>query len=518
MHDLLTTLARNATRSGPLVVDAEGGVDAATLLARIDRAASHLLGSARDLRGRRVAVLAPSGASFLVALFGAFRAGAAVVVLSPLHPVAETRYFCDHARVDTIVFDPSLESLAAPLAHDDHGKPRRMLTVASLTLASTAPPIDLPPPRLDDDALVLYTSGTTAKPKGARITHGNLAVQAELLRAAWRWSPDDRLVHALPLHHLHGLGIALFTALSAGAAVEMHARFDAHRVWESIAVPRAGLEPCEPVLMTVPTMLMRLLSTFDEADASTQRRWTAGARTLRLVTSGSAALASTIAARWASIAGEPPLERFGMTEIGVGTANRIDGPRTPGVAGFPLETVEIRIVDEAGRDVEDGVEGELLVRGPSLFPGYDDDERATRAAFTDGDPARGFFRTGDSVVMERGVGMRVRGRLSVDVLKSGGYKISALEIEEVLRAHADVRDVAVVGMPDPEWGDLVTAVVVMREGANLDEASLRSFARERLAPYKVPKRVVFLDALPRNVVGKVVKPSLVASLAAALAR
>ncbi|MEO7094222.1 MAG: long-chain fatty acid--CoA ligase, partial [Polyangiales bacterium] len=163
-------------------------------------------------------------------------------------------------------------------------------------------------------------------------------------------------------------------------------------------------------------------------------------------------------------------------------------------------------------------EGELLVRGPSVFPGYDDDERATRAAFTDGDPARGFFRTGDSVVIETGVGMRVRGRLSVDVLKSGGYKISALEIEEVLRAHPAVADVAVVGLPDPEWGDLVTAAIVVRAGMTLDEATLRAFARDRLAPYKVPKRVVFVEVLLRNVVGKVVKPSLVAALSSALAR
>ena len=516
MIDLLTTLARNAAPHAPLIVDETGTIDAATLLAGVERATAHLLGGARTLRGRRIALLAPSRASFLVALFAAFRAGAAVVVLSPLHPVAETRYFCEHARVDTVVYDPSLTALAEPLAHDEAGRPRRMVTTTSLRDAIAL--VDSPPVVLADDALVLYTSGTTAKPKGARITHANLAVQAELLRAAWRWTPEDRLIHALPLHHLHGLGIALFTALSAGAGVELHARFDATRTWESIAVPRAGLEPREPLLMTVPTMLMRLLAAFDEADVSTQRRWTAGARTLRLVTSGSAALASSIAARWATIAGEPPLERFGMTEIGVGTANHIDGPRTSGIAGFPLDTVELRVVDESGRDVEDGVEGELLVRGPSVFPGYDDDERATRAAFTDGDPARGFFRTGDSVVMERGVGMRVRGRLSVDVLKSGGYKISALEIEEVLRAHPAVADVAVVGIPDAEWGDLVTAVVVVRMGLTVDEAAVRAFARDRLAAYKVPKRVVFLAALPRNVVGKVVKPSLVEALSTSPSR
>ncbi len=511
--DLLVAISRNAPRDVPLVVDAEGSTDVERFLERVDRAAAALLGEAKTLAGRRVGILAPPGASFLVALFGAFHAGAAVVVLSPLHPPPEMQYFLDHAGVDTLVVDRSHASLVAPLVTGADGLERRLLTIDELHAGTRRG--DPPGARPDDDALILYTSGTTARPKGARITHDNLATQSALLREAWRWSPGDRLLHALPLHHLHGLGIALLTALSAGAGVHVLPRFDAHAMWEAIAVPASGLEDREPVLMSVPTIFSRMLGTFEAAEERVRRRWTAGARTLRLATSGSAALGVTLSARFSAIAGEAPLERFGMTEIGVGTAARIGGPRIAGSAGVPLPTVEVRVVDDTLRDVAPGEEGELLVRGPSVFPGYDGDDAASRAAFPFGRD-EGWFRTGDAVVFGDDGEMRVRGRLSVDVLKSGGYKISALEIEDVLRAHPDLVDVAVVGLPDPEWGDLVTAVVVSRAGCTFDEDALRTFCRERLAAYKVPKRFVAMEALPRNVVGKVVKPALALAIAPAI--
>jgi malonyl-CoA/methylmalonyl-CoA synthetase len=194
-----------------------------------------------------------------------------------------------------------------------------------------------------------------------------------------------------------------------------------------------------------------------------------------------------------------------MTEIGVGTSMRLDRPRVPGSAGWALDTVEVRAVDEAGRVLPAGHDGELQIRGPSVFPGYDFDEAATGAAFADD----GWFRSGDLVAFDDDGAMRVRGRLSVDVLKSGGYKISALEIEAVLREHSSVDDVAVVGVPDAEWGDRVVAVVVPRAGHDVHEEALRSFCKERLAPYKVPKQVVAIAELPRSVVGKVLKPRVV---------
>jgi malonyl-CoA/methylmalonyl-CoA synthetase len=281
-------------------------------------------------------------------------------------------------------------------------------------------------------------------------------------------------------------------------------RFDPHRVWEEIA--RGDVT----VWMAVPTMYQRLLEAFDAADPATQARWSKGARALRLATSGSAALPVTLAARWSAIAGAVPLERFGMTEIGVGMSNPLDvAGRRPGSVGPALPTVESRIVDESGRDLDAGP-GELLIRGPSVFPGYFRRDEATRAAFTDD----GWFKTGDVAERTPDGYVRLLGRTSVDILKSGGYKLSALEIEEVLRESPAVAEVAVVGLPDETWGDRVVAVVVPRPGhaASFSPDALRAWAKERLAPYKVPREVRVVSALPRNALGKVVKPDLVKSL------
>jgi malonyl-CoA/methylmalonyl-CoA synthetase len=493
------------------------GIDARALLERAERAAA-VIGPG----GGRVALLAPAGIGFLVALFGAWRARRTVVVLSSLHPAAETTYFCDHAEVDTIVFADELHHAVRPLETSSStpasaARTRRMLPLSELASRGARGARGAregalgPAPRDDDDALVLYTSGTTSRPKGARLTQRNLAVQAALLRDAWAFGPHDRLVHALPLHHLHGLNIAMLTALLAGASVDLQPKFDAHAVLDALGAPAGSTRRPEarPVLMAVPTMLRRLLATFDGEAAEVRARWQRSLGALRLTTSGSAALATPISARWRELSGEVPLERFGMTEIGAGTSMRLDRPRLAGSAGWALDTVEVRAVDEAGRPLAPGLaggDGELQIRGPSVFPGYDFDEAATRAAFAED----GWFRSGDLVCFDANDGaMRVRGRLSVDVLKSGGYKISALEIEAVLREHAAIDDVAVIGVPDPEWGDRVVAAVVTRPGHTIDEAELRSFCKEHLAPYKVPKQVVVLAELPRNVVGKVVKPRLV---------
>jgi malonyl-CoA/methylmalonyl-CoA synthetase len=216
----------------------------------------------------------------------------------------------------------------------------------------------------------------------------------------------------------------------------------------------------------------------------------------------------TLGDRFRAITGRYPLERFGMTEIGVGMSNPVLGIRKPGAVGLPLPTVETRIVNDAG---EEATSGELWIRGPSVFAGYWRREEATAKAFVDG-----WFKTGDTVVREADGYFKILGRTSVDILKSGGYKLSALEIEEVLREHPAVAEVAVVGLPDETWGERVVACVIAREGqeAACGEDLLRAFAKERLASYKVPKTVVIVRELPRNAVGKVIKPELAKTLIA----
>jgi malonyl-CoA/methylmalonyl-CoA synthetase len=505
MSSLLVRWLERERETRPAILDPRGAHAYADVVARSLAIAAALRGERASLEGERVAILVGPGADFVSAFFGVLLAGGAVVVLSPLHPPPETRYFCDDAEVRTVIVSPELEALAAPLAGAFAVTPLASLagaparppgSLAPITLSRSLAPIDDAAP-----ALQLYTSGTTGRPKGAVITHANLAIQQRLVGEAWGFSERDTLLHALPLHHMHGLAIALLTALGAGATTRT-TTFDARAIWDEMKDAT--------VFMGVPAMYHRLFVAFDAADAATRTRWTENARALRLATSGSAALPVGIAERWRSITGAIPLERFGMTEIGVGITNRLHGERFPGCVGFPLPTVETRIVGDDGTDAETG---ELWIRGPSVFSGYHRKDDETKKAFSFED--RRWFKTGDTVTRDAslaGAPFRILGRTSVDILKSGGYKLSALEIEEVLREHAAVGEVAVVGVPDEAWGERVVACVVARRGQVCDADAIRSFARQRLASYKVPKDVLFLDELPKNALGKVIKPDLLKTL------
>ena len=342
--------------------------------------------------------------------------------------------------------------------------------------------------------MIVYTSGTTGGPKGAVTTHGALRAQMASLIEAWEWTPDDRIVLTLPLHHVHGIVNVLGCALAAGAACALHSSFDAARVWESFARDRLTL------FMAVPTQYFRLIQAWEQADAQRREAWSAAARGLRLMVSGSAALPETVLARWREITGQVLLERYGMTETGMILSNPLHGERLPGTVGSPLPGVEVKLVDDSGAELLGDAEGELWVRGEAVFEEYWRRPEATAAAFV-GD----WFRTGD-VARRDGRVYRLLGRASVDIIKTGGYKVSALEIEEVLRAHPAVEDCAVVGLADEEWGERVAAAVIPAAGAEPAAEELRRFCKERLASYKAPRDFLAVAALPRNTLGKVEKP------------
>jgi malonyl-CoA/methylmalonyl-CoA synthetase len=325
------------------------------------------------------------------------------------------------------------------------------------------------------------------------------------LQEAWQVSPSDRLLHALPLHHVHGISVALLWAFLGGAHTEMLSRYEPERVLEA-----AGRSS---VIMGVPTQHARLVQCFDALPEGADReRFRGHLERQRLITSGSAALPEKLGRRLAALSGQYPLERYGMTEVGIVLGNPLAGERLPGSVGRPLPRCRIRIVDEAGCDVEPGQPGEIWIAAPSVFQGYDRDEAATAGSFADG-----FFRSGDTALWTESGHVKILGRTSVDIIKSGGYKLSALELEEHLREHPWVGEVAVVGVPDEAWGERVVAVVVPSDvlsGITSDEAGeqLRAWLKRRIAAYKVPKQVLFRAALPRNAMGKVQKPALLTEL------
>jgi malonyl-CoA/methylmalonyl-CoA synthetase len=475
-HVLLAPLLARPAH-GVAVVDDHGTLCWGELLERGLRMATLLRAGRASLEGARVAILARQDADWLASLLGVLLAGGTAVPLSPAYPGTELAWFGADADVDTVVVSPEHAGLADELVRD-----RRVLAPDAWRAAATSTPAE---PAPADPAILFYTSGTTGRPKGAVLTHENLGWHTHLIGSAWQLGPDDRLLHALPLHHLHGLVISLLTQLAAGGSVRMLPRFEAARVVGALAVGDIS------VFMAVPTMYQKLR---DHAGGDARQLQI---RAPRLCTSGSAALPVGLAEFWRAVSGAIPLERYGMTEIGVAASNPVDpARRRAGTVGHPLPTVELSLQPESH---------ELWVRGPSVFPGYWRRPEATADAFAPG----GWFKTGDVASIDAEGYVRLLGRTSQDILKSGGYKLSALEIEEALREHPDVGDVAVIGVPDETWGERVVAVVEARHGgvAIVPEA-LRTWARSRLAAYKMPREIHVVEALPRNPMGKVIKAEL----------
>ena len=448
-----------------------------------------------DLAEARIVYLVPPGFQHVAVQWGIWRAGGVAVPLAISHPAAELAYVLDDAEPSALIVHPSLAGRVRSLA-DERGIPVLDAIEMSSTMA-TAPVRGVPPDAIeveaDRRALMIYTSGTTGRPKGVVTTHANLQAQVESLVEAWGWSESDHVLLVLPLHHVHGIVNVVTCALWSGACCQMSSRFAAADTWERFT--RGDLT----LFMAVPTVFFRLIQAWEEADQTQRERWEAGARGMRLMVSGSAALPVSVLERWEEITGQRLLERYGMTEIGMGLSNPLEGERRAGHVGTPLPGVEVRRVDESGEVVQQDVPGELEVRGSGVFSEYWRRPEDTQRALHDG-----WFRTGDVAVVEDGY-YRLLGRMSVDIIKTSGYKVSALQIEEALREHPAVGDCAVVGVPDPELGERVCGIVVPAEGGTLDVDTLLAWVGSHLAPYKVPGELRLVEALPLNAMGKVQK-------------
>lgn len=368
---------------------------------------------------------------------------------------------------------------------------------------------------------MIYTSGTTGNPKGGVTTHENITFQASCLVKAWKYSASDHLIHVLPLHHIHGIINGLTSSLLSGTTVEMHPKFDPKVIWE-----RWQDRGSSTMFMAVPTIYSRLNDYFDTNIRDTKSEETArsGAQALRLVVSGSAALPTPVKAKFAEITGQILLERYGMTEIGMALSCGLEvEKRIDGSVGWPLPGVGVRLTDkETHRVIEETDEdGMIEIKGGNVFCEYWRKPEATASEFT----PDGWFKTGDVAKRDSTGAYFIQGRASVDLIKSGGYKISALEVERKMLALDSIQEVAVVGLNDQEWGQRVAAVVKFREGASppvsfMNVANLfqvippelpvlRSQLKSEMAAYKIPSVLKAVDGIERNAMGKVNKKTIV---------
>jgi malonyl-CoA/methylmalonyl-CoA synthetase len=434
------------------------------------RVAGRLLGA--GLRpGDRMLFSAESSIDLVIAHVAAVRSGIVVVPANTAYRERELAHIVSDARPTAALVDTDERADWVRRSSED------LLVVGPDVALEDAdrPVLDAPAP--DAPALIGYTSGTTGAPKGALLTHRNLLAGVESVVLAWRWAPEDRLVLALPLFHIHGLGVGLHGTLLAGASAVLLPRFDVEGVLDAFDAHGATL------FFGVPTMYHRLAASDRVGELAK----------LRLCVSGSAALPADLHRALSERGGQRVLERYGMTETLMNVSNPYDGERRPGSVGLPLPGVELRL--------DDG--GEILVRGPNVFGGYWERPAESASSFD----ADGWFRTGDLGSLDPDGYLRILGR-SKELIISGGLNVYPREVEDVLLAHPLVAEVAVVGAPSEEWGELVTAFVVPA-GARAGVADdVLEFASERLAPFKRPRALHLVDSLPRNALGKVVKSEL----------
>jgi malonyl-CoA/methylmalonyl-CoA synthetase len=441
-----------------------------------------LLEDKLDLAEARVAFMVNPGFDYVRVQWGIWQAGGIVVPLCLSYPLPSLRYTIENSGASILVVSPEFEETLKGLAGE---LACRFIVLGKNDQSKTAKKL----PEVDDSrgAMILYTSGTTNLPKGVVSTHGNLNAQISSLIEAWKWTSNDSTVCVLPLHHVHGVVNVVSCSLWAGASCTFMSNFSEKAIYKLIEEEKIN------VFMAVPTIYFKLITHWEALESEKQIELTNALAKLRLMISGSAALPVSVMERWKTISSHLLLERYGMTEIGMALSNPYEGPRVAGHVGYPLPGVSARLSEE----------GEIQIKGPTVFKEYWKKPDATAESFTED----GWFKTGDIAAVDEIGGYRILGRNSVDIIKSGGYKISALEIEEVLRQYPGIADCSVVGLPNDEWGELVAAAIVTK--SPVDEKALSTWMREQMPAYKTPRKYAVLTELPRNAMGKVTKKDVV---------
>ncbi|CAF1091046.1 unnamed protein product, partial [Didymodactylos carnosus] len=474
------------------------------------------------LKGERIAFLCNQDVSYVLAQWSCWLNHSVCVPLCKDHPAKVLEYYIKDSKASILISTSNFENVLKPLA-EKFKIPLIVLNKDDLKMKNDKIEKDLDIfSNSKEDALILYTSGTTGPPKGVVHTVSSLKAQMDAMIESWRWETKDTLLNVLPLHHVHGIVNCVMTPLYNGSTLVMDQKFDAATTWNHLLNDK---DPSISVFMAVPTIYVKLIEQYKKSG------WTSKdveqIRKMRLFVSGSAALPESIFKQWKELTHFEILEQFGMSEAGRVLSNTIDGKKLPGRVGLPMPNMTIRLTQkddnnnekivaegtlekvkifEKGDHKDGNVSGELHVKGPTLFKYYFNKEDVTKKSF-DKD---GFFATGDMVEYEMANNtFKIMGRTSVDIIKSGGYKISALDIEAVLLHHPSISECVVLGVPDAQWGEKVTAIIVLNQNAEkLSLDQIREYCKKKLPAYSCPTNLKIVDAFERNAVGKINKKEL----------
>ena len=488
--NLFSRLFDNLDNPARLAIETADGecINYGDLIAMSGRCANYLVSRGVKV-GDRVAAQTEKSVAGLVLYLATVRAGAIYLPLNTAYTLNELSYFIGDAEPSLVVCDPSKAEGIAPIAAKVGAKVDTLDAAGkgSLTEGAAKASADFTTAQRgnDDLAAILYTSGTTGRSKGAMLSHDNLASNSLTLVDYWRFTDRDVLIHALPIYHTHGLFVASNVTLFARGSMIFLNKFDADQVINLMA--RAT------VLMGVPTFYTRLLQNPRLTRETTSH--------MRLFISGSAPLLAETHREWSARTGHAVLERYGMTETNMNTSNPYDGDRVPGAVGYPLPGVSARVTDpETGKELARDEIGMIEVKGPNVFKGYWRMPEKTKSEFRDD----GFFITGDLGKIDNKGYVHIIGR-GKDLVISGGFNVYPKEIENEIDEIPGVVESAVIGVPHADFGEGVTAVVVREKGAQIEETAILKALDGRLAKFKMPKRVLFVDELPRNTMGKVQK-------------
>lgn len=477
------------------LIDKEVSCSYQQLTDKVERMASALLAGKSDLQEERIAFMLPASIDYVVTLLAVWRAGGIAVPLNVHSALPEHEHALSTAGATRLLANEDYVDNLQPLCTQLN----IALTTPAKTIAAFAdsPPLAMPGLTSERRAMIVFTSGTTNKPKGVVSTHSNIRAQVITLIDAWGWQSNDVIPLFLPLHHVHGIINILCCALWAGATVDLFKAFDAETVLQRVA------ENQYSVFMAVPTVYVKIIQYLDTVPEETRAAICAGFEVMRLNVSGSAACPVPLFKEWQALTGQTLLERYGMTEIGMAISNPYEGERRAGSVGIPLPGVQVALFDDNNQPIEDeDVAGEIRIKGDNVFLEYWNNPEATAGTFHEG-----WFCTGDVAVLEDGY-YRIMGRSSVDIIKSGGYKLSALEIEGSLLNHQDIAECAVIGVADDTWGEAVAAFVVLKAGSMLSYEELKVWCADKMSAYKIPRVLHVVKQLPRNAMGKVTKPAL----------